>query len=285
MLLFAGVVVIAVVVLYALFLTWVQVAHDRFAFPGAGLKVEPEPAANPQVEREDLHLRVTDTSTVHAWWIPAAVSTEETGTLLYFHGNGYALEREAESEAPALHETGMNLLLVDYRGFGTSSPLRTTSATTEADALAALDHLTGHKGIPLSRIWIGGRSIGSAVATRLATQAPGCAGLVLVCPITNTVDVKPFDLLLRPLTWLGLTRNFDSRRRIATLHLPVLLLVGAADTLAPPAMARVLHDRAPGPKRLEIIEGAGHGDFWHTGKTQAVAAITRMVQPPVHRTP
>ena len=274
----AVVVLIAGVVLYALFLAWVRLVHDRLAFPGAGLTVEPVTAADTPFGFEDLHLPVTGTTTVHAWWIPAAGGEEEAPTLLYFHGNGYALEQQAEVEAPALHETGMNLLLVDYRGYGTSSPLRTTAASTEADALAALDHLTGGRGIPPSRIWIGGRSIGSAVATRLAARSPGCAGLLLVSPLTNTVDIRPFGPVLRPLTWLGLTRAFDSRRRIAALRTPVLLLSGTADTLATPAMARALYDRAPGPKRLDLVEGAGHNDFWQVGKDQAVAAITRTVR-------
>jgi uncharacterized protein len=267
-------VVLAAIVLYALFLVWFYVNHDRIALPGEQTRAQTVTDVGPSVE--DLRLPVTDTTTVHAWWIPAP---RDADTLIFFHGNGYALESAAKSEALVLRQTGMNLLLMDYRGYGTSSPLRTTAATTEADALAGLAYLTAQRGIPSSRIWISGRSIGSAVATSLATQAPGCAGLILITPLTNTVDIKPVKLILRPLTWLGLTEDFDSLRRIATLRMPVLLLAGTNDTLTPPAMARHLYDRAPGPKHIEIIDGAGHNDFWESAGTQAVAAITRMVRP------
>ncbi len=279
-----AVAVAALVVLYGLFLAWVHAIHDKAAFPGAGEEVDFAAPGGGSLEFEDLFLPVIDGTSVHAWWIPAKHgdgSIQDPPTLLYFHGNGYPLEAEAEHEAPALHQTGMNLLLVDYRGFGLSSRMQTTSATTAADAQAALRYLTETKGVARSRIWIGGRSIGSAVAVRLAAEAPGCAGLILLTPITNTVDVKPFGPVLRPLSWLGLARNFDSLRRIGSLRVPVLLLGVREDKVAPPAMVRRLHERAPGPKRIEIFEG-GHNDLWSAARTEVVAAITETVRPPVH---
>lgn len=216
---------------------------------------------------------------MHAWWIPAKPGPDDTDTptLVYFHGNGHPLESQADREAPALHESGMNLLLVDYRGFGLSSPMRTTAASTHADARVALEHLTEKRGIAPSRIWIGGRSIGSAVAVRLAADNPGCAGLILVTPITNTVDVGSVSPFLRPLKWFGLAGNFDSLSRISTLRMPVLLLAGEEDTVATPVMARKLFARAAGRKRIEVFEGVVHGNMWDVARAEAVAAITEMI--------
>jgi pimeloyl-ACP methyl ester carboxylesterase len=277
-------------VLYAGFLALAYASHDRVAFIGAGRKVPP---AECGFAFEDLYLPVVDPSrtgskhgedgrggVVHAWWVPAAATAPGTdpGTLLFFHGNGYPLEQEAGREAPMLHQAGANLLLMDYRGYGESTQLRPSGATTAADARAGLRYLTEERGIPLSRIWIAGRSIGSTVAVRLAAECPGCAGLILITPITNTVDVKPVGPWLRPLRWFGLARDFDSRARISRLDLPVLILAGTLDQVATPKMAASLHRRARGPKRLEMFEGTGHNTIWQASGARIAALIAETMR-------
>ena len=248
------------IVAYAPFVTMAWTSRNRFAFPAAGVTMD---APGPEFVREDLWLPVergadgADPSTVHAWWIGAA-QPESAGTMLFFHGNGYPLENEVKNEAPALKRIGANLLLMDYRGYGFSNPVKPTAATAAADARAGLSYLTQDRGIPIEQIWICGRSIGSVVAVRLAREFPHCAGLILLSPITNTLDVKPFRKFTWPLRWLGLAKDFDSRKRITGLTTPLLIVTGTEDAIATPAMATILHSRAAGPKRLEIIEGTTH---------------------------
>ena len=270
---------LAVVYVLLLFLAWV--GHDAAAFPGAKHGVEHTVrAAAAGFVSDDLQLPVdtgsggVDAGTVHAWWI--AGSSEARATLLFFHGNGYTLEDEAALEAPELQRTGANLLLMDYRGYGTSSRVKPSGSTTAADARAGLRHLTRERGIPLEQIWICGRSIGSAVAVRLAAECPGCAGLILISPITNTVDVWPFGPFLRPLRCLGLAGGFDSRKRITGLRVPLLIVTGTRDTVATPAMAAELQRRASGRTRLELIEGADHG-IWTSGQEDIPALMAEMM--------
>jgi uncharacterized protein len=272
-------VAIALVVIYAALLAGVYALNDRLVFPASGRPVQHETPGNGRLAFEDLQIPVDETTSAHAWWIPGEPG--EQRTMVFFHGNGYALEQEAELEAPLLHETGMNLLLVDYRGYGTSSALRTSAASTAADARAALRYLAQERRIPPSRIWIAGRSIGSVVATELAMaedcDGRECAGLILLTPITNTADVKPFRAVLRPLVWLGLAKDFDTCARIASVRMPVLIVAGTADTVATPAMAAALHERATGPKRLALIEGSGHNDIWQVGKAAVINMIMELV--------
>ena len=112
-----------------------------------------DPAAN-FPNAEDVKIPVDGATFAHAWWIPAQSGTART--LLWFHGNGYPLEAEMQEEAPALYKTGANLLLVDYRGYGASSPVTTTAETTAADARAAFRYLTDDKHLAPSNIWIAG---------------------------------------------------------------------------------------------------------------------------------
>ena len=53
-------------------------------------------------------------------------------------------------------------------------------------------------------------------------------------------------------------QRLDLLDKLRRLDLPVLVVHGANDTLVPPAMAQRLYDAARGPKRLVLVEGAGH---------------------------
>ena len=84
---------------------------------------------------------------------------------------------------------GANLLLVDYRGFGSSSPGAANEKSVYEDARAALQHLTAQPGVPSSRIILVGRSIGTGVAAEMAKEHPDAGGLILISPLTSVSDV------------------------------------------------------------------------------------------------
>ena len=62
----------------------------------------------------------------------------------------------------------------------------------------------------------------------------------------------PVGLLLRD--------RFASRRRIARVSCPVLILAGERDAIVPLRESKRLYDAAPEPKRLVVISGADHND-------------------------
>ena len=148
--------------------------------------------ANDGLSFQDLHLAAGSKGYVHAWWIPAADS--QAATIVYFHGNGGVLEGEVGHALPELRKTGANLLLVDYRGYGHSSPLRPTGATAREDGRAAMEYLKEIRHIPPPKIVIFGYSIGTGVATQLAKEYPGAGGLILLSPITSVDDVADAGL-------------------------------------------------------------------------------------------
>jgi pimeloyl-ACP methyl ester carboxylesterase len=236
------------------------------------------PATTPAVANlpfEDLHIPVDATTHLHAWWIPAAAPTQKT--ILFFHGNGYSLESEANLEAPMWHETGANVLAVDYRGYGSSSKMQTDGPSTEADASAALRYLTEQRHVARADIWIAGRSIGTGVATQLAAETPHASGLILISPISSVKDVANqlwvYRYLFRPVQWLGHKNDFNSAAKISAVQMPVLIISGAADQLAPPSMAQQLYARAHEPKTIHMIEGAGHNDILEIGDGNLVREI------------
>ena len=241
-----AVIAVVVVVLYAALLAAIYFGRNKLLFPGAGMPVQAIDPAATFPNAEDVKIPVDGATFAHAWWIPSQSGTVQT--LLYFHGNGYALEDELREEAPALYLNRANLLLVDYRGYGASSPIPTTAETTVADARAAWRYLTEQRHISPSDIWIVGRSIGAAVGVRLAAETPNAGGLILITPTTNTADVEPYRRLIKPIVWLGLAKEFDSLARMPQIHIPVTVVAGSLDPIAPTWMARQLLRAANSPK-------------------------------------
>jgi len=254
---------------------------------------------------EDVVLRTRDGVSVHGWFIPAASPIPAEGTtppgsrrpatLLFFHGNaeniGGCLDLAARARA-----AGFNLLLLDYRGYGESQG-RPTEQGIYRDGEAALDHLGSRAGVDPDRIVVWGRSIGAAVAVRLAARgtepagaardgsagdpggAPRVAGLILESPFTSVPDLlrQGGHVALLTLSRFG-TYRFDLAARMGRVEAPVLIVHGTDDEIAPFELGRRLYDMAPGRKELAAIRGGGHNDLWALHEDEVWDAVRRFLE-------
>lgn len=173
---------------------------------------------------------------------------------LYLHGNAGNLTHRF----PHYHEiaaAGSSILAIDDRGYGKSSG-RPTERGLYADADAAYDHLL-KSGYSPARIVLQGESLGTAVAVDLASRRP-CAALILEAPFSSAGDVARTVV---PVIGPMLVWGFDSRRKIARVAAPLLVIQGSRDEIVPPRLGRAVFDAAPEPKSLWIVPGAGHNDI------------------------
>ena len=229
---------------------------------------------------EDLRIRVNATDHLHAFWIPAVTASEKVG--LVFHGNGYVLEDMVGDEADDLEKIGANLLLIDYRGYGSSTPIAPSEATVNEDADAALAYLVRDRRVPAGNVFVLGRSIGSGPATYLAAKTPGLFGLILESPFSSIEDaasgiwyfrIYPLHLMLRT--------HFDNLSRMRAVRSRVLITSGEEDTLAPVWMAKKLFAEARQPKQLYLVPKAGHNDLLAIGGD----GLTQVLREFVHQQP
>jgi fermentation-respiration switch protein FrsA (DUF1100 family) len=194
-------------------------------------------------------------------------------TILYFGGNGYTIGRYGAWTASVFAPLGVDLMIVDHRGYGLSEG-RTGIAAMESDALAAFDHLRGLVGGE-GRIVLHGHSLGSFIAGHVAAHRPA-AGIVLESSATTTEQwvaastpgaARPF---IRKVDIAENLRGRGNLANMARIDEPLLLLVGTKDRTTPPRLSQGLYAASPLPasrKTLRAIAGAGHGDVMTKAET------------------
>jgi uncharacterized protein len=271
----AGLLIVLAVIYFSV-CTFFYFQQDQMTFPAPHEYASTTPL-DVGVPFEDLHIPVNGSGQIHAWWIPAATASHKV--LLVFHGNGYVLEQAARGELLPLHGLGTNLLMIDYRGYGSSSPGTPNEKRVYEDARAAFSYLTAHRRIPGRDIIFLGRSIGTGPATEMAKEHPEAGGLILVSAFTSTVAIAKTIWYLRPFPLSLLSHSrFDTLSKIDTVRVPVFIAVGTADRLTPPAMAQALWQKANEPKWFYLSPGADHNDMMSTGVTELDARISAFLQ-------
>ncbi|HEX9704835.1 MAG TPA: alpha/beta hydrolase [Gemmatimonadales bacterium] len=180
--------------------------------------------------------------------------------LLWFYGNG----ENIASIWPILRDfqpPGTALLAVDYPGYGGSAGRATESAIYEA-ADAAYEELTGRADVDPQRVYVYGRSVGSAAATYTASTHP-TAGLILESPFTSAWEMSRQHYGIFPRFILRL--KLDNVAGVSRIRCPLLVFHGTEDRLVSPEMGRRVAEAAPGPVELVQIEGAGHNETYDVG--------------------
>jgi len=203
----------------------------------------------------------------------------DSPAILFFHGNGEIAE-DYDDIAPLYTQIGITLLVMDYRGYGTSGGAPAASHLL-SDAVAmfeAMGRLLNENGLAPARRYVMGRSLGSAAAIEIAARADErLAGLIVESGFANTLA-----LLAR----LGLqVRGADEERdgfgnaaKMSRIALPVLIIHGQDDVLIPASDAHELHRRCASPdKQLVLIPRAGHNDLMMVGMKPYMEAIKRFV--------
>jgi len=205
----------------------------------------------------ELELRTEDGTKIQAWWMPyRGTDPERSVTIVTFHGNAGTMADRLE-HTRSLHDLGVSILAVEYRGYGDSegSPSEEGLAL---DARAALEEARrrGHG----DKLVIHGRSLGGAVATRLASEAQ-VDGLIVESTFTSLRAMAARTSI--PLARRLVAYDFDSLSCIAKVQAPVLVVHGEQDELVPLAMGEELRDAANAD--WLPIPGGYHNDTWLIG--------------------
>lgn len=210
---------------------------------------------------------------------PAVAGQTSPVRVLYLHGT-YRHAWQNLAKAAPMQQAGMDVYLLDYRGWGASSPRLPDEASIHADAWTAWQALQPAPGTPAVRWVVYGHSMGSGVAVKLAERLAGsratCA-LVLESALTSFPDVAQAAA-----GWLGqlLARTGKDRMasidRIAAVDPPIWFFHGSQDDTVPMALGRRLYEQAPEPKHW-FDWPLGHSNL-QTDPTGTYAKVWRDIE-------
>jgi uncharacterized protein len=251
--------------LYAAALGWLWFRQERLLFFPEPLPADYVLARDPDVQERFIEVPGARLSTLHLR-LP-----NPHGVMLFLHGNGGNLAGWFVNPGLFRH-ANFDLFMLDYRGYGKSTGRIESEEQLHADVRAAWESLAPqYRG---KRVVIYGRSLGTALAARLAAQLqPDLT--VLVSPYRSmgamTAEFYPWvpqALLRYPL------RTEDDVRKIRT---PLLLVHGGKDTLIAPRHSDALRTVAPHAQVLHVGQ-AGHNDLqdfdeYLAGLSGALAAV------------
>lgn len=202
----------------------------------------------------EVYIDVPDAK-LHALYLHQPAE-QSKGIVLFLHGNAGNLETWF-THTDFWLSTGYDVLMLDYRGFGKSTGKIESEAQLHDDVLRAWNYIA-HNYKDKKKVFYG-RSLGTGLAAKLATQTPADL-VVLVAPYTSMTAMAreyypwvPSFILRYPLT---------TDQLLPQLNTKILLLHGTSDKLITSEHSKRLVTLNP-KARLVEIEGAGHGDIHH----------------------
>jgi pimeloyl-ACP methyl ester carboxylesterase len=246
------------IVLYAGFSLMLYLLQDRLVFlpnmPGRALEATPDSIG---LEYEDAWIDTEDGERLHGWFVPAV---DARGTLLFFHGNAGNISHRLESVL-IFNRLGLNVLIVDYRGYGQSSG-KPGEEGTYRDARASWDYLVQQRSVPPKTIVIFGRSLGGAVGAWLASQSDvKPAGVIIESSFSSGMDMGRQLYPVLPVRLITRIR-YPVREYVTQIKAPLLVAHSRDDEIIPFSMGQVIFDAAPEPKSLLEMEGDHNAGFW-----------------------
>jgi hypothetical protein len=204
------------------------------------------------------------------------VNIGQPGAVVYFGGNAERIEDRRTDFARWFPNS--STYLVPYRGYGASEGTPTEADILE-DALAVFDQVQARQ--PQARIVVIGRSLGSAVASYVASKRP-VAKLVLVTPFDTMVNVAQSHYPWLPVRWL-LQDKFDQAAYLARYDGPVLVVRAGRDQVVPPARTDQLLAALPRRPQVLALPDADH-DSVTAGRVYG-EALSAFVEPPTGAAP
>ena len=230
---------------------FVRAVEPRLAFfPFAGEDVTPRHLGADYVA---LTIETADGERLRAWHIPRG---DAIAQVVYFHGNGGNLSNWAEVLV-GLHERELDVIAVDYRGYGVSTGSPTELGLyRDVDATLAYAHAHLRRAdVPLV-YW--GRSLGATMAAYGASRRTQ-DGVVL----ENGFPAARMLFERNPVMWalsMFSTYRFATADWMADVKAPALVIHGDRDRVVPYRLGQRLYESLSGPKRFVTLPGGDHND-------------------------
>ena len=173
-----------------------------------------------------------------------------SNAIIYFGGNA----EDVSHNLPAFEKSFPNhaLYLLHYRGYGGSSGTPSENSI-QHDAITLFDSVRSKH----SDITIIGRSLGTGVAVRLASQRLA-SRLILITPYDSLQEIASEKFPYAPVKWL-LRDKYDSGKYASKVTIPTAIIAAENDEMIPRASTEKLFYRfGKGIASIRFIHATGH---------------------------
>jgi fermentation-respiration switch protein FrsA (DUF1100 family) len=206
------------------------------------------------LEYEEVYLSSRDGVKLHGWYIPRNKAEE---VVLFLHGNGGNISHRGAS-IEIFNRIGLNILIIDYRGYGKSEGSPGEKGLYE-DARTAWRYLIEQRGFKTEQIILFGRSLGAAVATKLAAEV-GPKTVILESAFSRSRDMA--NTMMPIVSRIAVMRYpFNSMGRIKDIHARLLMLHSPDDEIIPYDLGKKLFQAANEPKQFVELKGDHNNGF------------------------
>lgn len=194
------------------------------------------------------------------------LNSKDLPTILLFHGNGeIALDYQYFHEL--FFECGVNLAVVDFRGYGhsTGEPIYSSLIT---DALPIFERFKEwmEENNLRNSLFIQGRSLGSVCAAEIGSHNPkDLRGVIFESGFASIYNMMTRLFRIQgPGITSELLSEFSNDTRIKKFEIPTLIIHGKLDWIIPSQEGELIFESLPNnvEKKIVLIEGAGHNNIF-----------------------
>jgi len=246
-----------------LFISVVWLFQERIAFQ------PPRPPDSAPIETNRVSYQAKDGQPLFAYLVGDPKNAK--GLLLSFHGNADLAVHAIDWAQQVNRTTGFAVMLTEYRGYMNLGG-RPSYLASQLDSEAAYVFARDELNVPPDRIAFYGHSLGSAIATELASRHHPVA-LLLESPFTSARAMsRIIGWRAIQIVWDAIARfHFDTVTQVASLDVPVWVAHGVHDRLIPVQMGKDVFAAAKKKGELLLVPDASHNDvrlaggidYWH----------------------
>ena len=247
-------ILLIVIIILVVFLVFLNIAHNTIFQPRRKHKYKPKYQYQNlwltvnNIHGEHYEVKPKKGKYIHCWYFNYYSNRK---TVLFFHGNtGNISYRDYVIDL--CHEFKLNLLLVDYQGYGYSDG-KCSITNVYSDALNAYYFLVNNN-VLTRDIIIWGESLGGAPAIYVASKMR-CGKLILFSTFSNLKEVLKYypdatdttKSLANSIDYLY--TNIPNNTRLTKVYCPVMIIHSIEDDLIGYECARSLYRAIPHPRK------------------------------------
>jgi pimeloyl-ACP methyl ester carboxylesterase len=201
-------------------------------------------------------------------WLPAP---KAAGVILFCHGNAEDLGMCFPFVRHMRDQFKMNVLAVEYPGYGLLHGVPVCEAALKEVALTAFRFILDELKVAYEQVILFGRSVGSGPTVYLASRFP-VGGLILVAAFASVREAA--KSLVGGLIAHLLDERFPNIALIGNVSCPTLFIHGEKDNLVPPSHSVALFKHCRARKLLITPPGMEHNtNLFTDAQFLAVPAI------------